>query len=287
MTMAHGFVTVIQVNQCRMPRVTNNIQSSIMKDHQLKTSWQPVGKWYSELVDKSGHYYHEHVVIPRTVRMLHLKPGSSLLDLACGEGVLARSIPKDVEYVGVDIASSLIQFARKKDMNKLHQYVTADVSKPVSLPQKSFSHVAIILALQNIEDADGIIANTWANLQDNGILVIVLNHPCFRIPRQSAWGIDEQNKLQYRRINRYMNPLKIPITMHPGKETSAVTWTFHEPLSFYSDLLLKHHFVIERLEEWCSDKSSAGPAARMEDRARDEFPLFLALKARKVPKSLK
>jgi len=43
------------------------------------------------------------------------------------------------------------------------------------------------------------------------VLVIVLNHPCFRIPRQSGWGIDEKNKLQFRKVIKYMSPMEIPL----------------------------------------------------------------------------
>jgi hypothetical protein len=38
--------------------------------------------------------------------------------------------------------------------------------------------------------------------------------------------------------------------------------------------------VIDALEEWTSDKESEGKASRMENKARSEFPLFLALRAR-------
>jgi len=40
--------------------------------------------------------------------------------------------------------------------------------------------------------------------------------------------------------------------------------------------------VISDLEEWTSDKVSAGKSARAENRARSEFPLFLAIKAVKI-----
>jgi len=35
------------------------------------------------------------------------------------------------------------------------------------------------------------------------------------------------------------------------------------------------------MEEWISDKKSTGAKARMENRSREEFPLFLALLAQK------
>ncbi len=79
-----------------------------------------------------------------------------------------------------------------------------------------------------------------------------------------------------------MTHLEIPIAAHPGHgEKSEVTWSYHSPLSEYVNNLSEHKFVIEKLEEWVSDKHSVGDAARMENRARKEFPLFMALLARK------
>jgi hypothetical protein len=113
--------------------------------------------------------------------------------------------------------------------------------------------------------------------------VIVLNHPCFRIPRQSSWKVDLENNTQFRRIDRYMSPMKIPIQAHPSKgASSASTLSFHYPLSAYIQWLNACGFVLESMEEWCSDKTSIGKNAKMENRCREEFPLFLALKAKKI-----
>jgi hypothetical protein len=38
-------------------------------------------------------------------------------------------------------------------------------------------------------------------------------------------------------------------------------------------------FVIEEIEEWTSDKESEGRAGRMENRSRNEIPLFMAIGA--------
>lgn len=253
------------------------------KRKNFNTSWHQVGKWYQETVGLTGHYYHKHVVIPGVLRLLKIQNTSSLLDLACGQGVLARFLPKDVYYQGVDIARSLIDFAQSQDKGKNHYYTIADVTKPLPIVKKDFTHATIILALQNLERPDLAIANATHHLIKDGKLLIVLNHPCFRIPRQSSWEIDEKNKLQYRRINRYFSPLRIPINMHPGNGAkSPLTWSFHYPLAFYSEFLFKHGFLIEKIEEWVSDKKSVGDAAKMENRGRSEFPLFMAILAIKA-----
>jgi ubiquinone/menaquinone biosynthesis C-methylase UbiE len=247
-----------------------------------ETSWQGVSDWYGRIVGLKGHYYHEHLILPRSIETLALEKSSSLLDLACGQGVLGRYVPKEVHYTGVDIAPDLIKQARHLDKNRAHVYLVADVSQKLPVHKTDFSHAAVILALQNIGSPEGVIRNAQIHLRKNGKFLVVLNHPCFRIPRQSRWGTDEQNKIQYRRVDRYMGPLKIPVAAHPGSgEQSEVTWSYHLPLSEYSRLLFENGFVIERLEEWLSDKHSIGDVAKMENRARKEFPLFLAILARR------
>ncbi len=213
---------------------------------------------------------------------MNLDKGSKLLDLACGQGVLARQIPKETLYQGVDISDSLLKQAEKGKLST-QTFTTADICKPLPIKEKDFTHATIILALQNVEGPEHALKNAAKHLGPSGKLVIVLNHPCFRIPRQSHWGVDETKKLQYRRIDRYLTPLKIPIQAHPSqKQASAKTWSFHRPLSEYSTLLATAGFAILQIKEWVSDKKSTGKAATMENRARSEFPLFLTFVCQKI-----
>jgi ubiquinone/menaquinone biosynthesis C-methylase UbiE len=245
------------------------------------TSWEKVGGWYQDIVGPAGHYYHQHVVLPGVLRLLDVKAGDRVLDLGCGQGVLARALPKRVGYLGVDIAKNLIESAKKLDHEPGHDYLVANAAGKLEL-KTDFTQAACILALQNVDQPQRLLANAARALTEGGSLVIVINHPCFRIPRQSSWEVDATNKLQYRRINRYLSPLKVPIAAHPGQKQSAVTWSFHWPLRDLFAWLREAGLAVEALEEWESDKSSEGKAAKMENRARAEFPLFLALKAKKT-----
>lgn len=246
------------------------------------TSWESSHAWYDRVVGEKGHYYHQSVVLPGVLRLLNLRSGDRLLDVACGQGILARSLPKDVGYVGLDASSSLIAAARQKSK---HTFLVADATKPFPLEKESFTAATIILALQNIEKGDQTLLHTASALKKGGRLVLVLSHPCFRIPRQSSWGIDEHKKLQYRRIDRYLTPMAIPIQTNPGQKNSVETTTFHHPLSTYMKWLKDAGFAVTGMEEWISDKKSTGGAARMENRAREEFPLFLAILAELVASS--
>jgi ubiquinone/menaquinone biosynthesis C-methylase UbiE len=233
-------------------------------------------------VGSAGHYFHQHVVLPKSLKLLDVKQNSVVLDLACGQGVLARKLPKGAYYQGIDISRGLIAFAKKQINASEHHFLVGDVTKPLSIQRKDFTHAVCLLAIQNLEKPALMVAQAAQHLHVGGRFLIVMNHPSFRIPRQSSWGIDEKTKTQYRRIDRYFSELKVPITAHPGNPNSEVTWSFHLPLSAYSKMLRENGFVIEVIEEWVSDKSSEGKAAKMENRSRAEFPLFLSILAKKL-----
>jgi hypothetical protein len=120
-------------------------------------------------------------------------------------------------------------------------------------------------------------------LKPAGHLILVLMHPCFRIPKQSAWGWDEKSKSQFRRVDQYLTSSKTPIQMHPGSDPSSTTLTFHRPLQAYLNTLGSHGLLIDHIEEWPSHKKSQpGPKAAALDKSRKEIPLFLAIRARKM-----
>jgi SAM-dependent methyltransferase len=241
-------------------------------------SWQKVGGWYDKIVGEKGHYYHQKIILPNSLRLLQLKKGERLVDIGCGQGVLARNIPVEVDYLGIDLTKSLIERAQKQNGNPRHHYLTADASKEIKLGM--VNKVAIILSLQNIKKPFGVIRNCQNWLKIGGKILIVLNHPSFRIPKHADW-IEREGR-QWRIVDRYMQPLEIPIESSPfNKRNNQISWSFHHPLSFYSEILSDNGFLIETIEEWVSDKKSTGSRAIMEDEARNEIPLFMAIVAKK------
>jgi len=250
------------------------------------TSWEHVAPWYDNLVGDEGSDYHRHVLLPATLRLLATKPSDRVLDLCCGQGVLCRLLAdKAAEVVGVDVSPSLIASARERtaagnvrfavaDARKLD---AADVAATIGGP---FDAAACVMALHDVDDLAGLLRSLAGCLKPGGRSVVVIMHPCFRVPRQSSWGWDDVRKTQFRRTDRYMTELNIPIATHPGIDPNEHTSFFHRPLSTVLTALGAAGLATTACEELTGHRQSEpGPRAKAENRARQEIPIFLAIHA--------
>lgn len=277
------------------------------------THWGGFADWYDQLVGDVGSEYHRQIVLPGVVRMLGGRPGESVLDVACGQGVLCRLLAsRGMKVTGVDAAAALIAMARQRETE--HQqaaaqaghappaaivYDVADARDLSRFADRSFAAVTCVLAIQNIDPIDTMFEHVARVLTPGqGRFVLVMMHPAFRVPKHTHWGFDERGSpnqagdigpndrrtlrggVQFRRVDRYLVPLKEPITIHPGQDPTGRVWAFHRPLQHYVNALAAAGLLIDRLEEWASHRhSTSGPRAEAENRARREIPLFLALRA--------
>lgn len=286
------------------------------------THWHNVTDWYDELVGAEGSEYQRAVILPGVLRMLEASEPSPptvtsgplrILDLACGQGVMCRALAehyrppprptpgrlvRPVQILGVDAAPGLIAAAETRNQtDRLPiQYVVGDATKLTEVPAlKPFlaepggtgggrlDAITCILAIQNMTPLSPIWEACAKLLKPGGRLILVMMHPCYRIPKTSGWGWDDKTRLQYRRIETYLTSSKTPIQMHPGADPTAQTVTFHRPLQAYINTLGSQGLLLDHIEEWASHKQSQpGPKQAALDQSRKEIPLFLALRARRV-----
>lgn len=244
--------------------------------------------WYDDLVGPGGSEYHQKVVLPGVLRLLEPRPGQHVLDVACGQGVLCRLLAeRGVEVTGVDSAAPLLDRARQLsaglgEAGGRTRYVRCDardLPAAADVPSAAFDSAACLLAIQNIHPIAPVFEGVARCLKPAGRFVMVMMHPCFRGPKETSWGWDEPKKVQYRRIDRYLLPRKSPIVAHPGRKDGRYTWTFHKPLQDYVRALSRAGLLVDAIEEWPSHKKSdSGPRARAENVAREEIPMFLAVR---------
>ena len=250
-----------------------------------KTSWGEVAEWYNDLLENSEDSYQKNVILPNLIRLVDPRPDMTILDLACGQGFFSFAFAQaGAKVIGCDISKELISLAKDKvikEKNGNVEFYVTPSDKLAFIQDKTVDMITIVLAIQNIENIVGTFAECSRVLKPNGKLILILNHPSFRIPQQSNWEWDEKNSKQYRRIDSYMSEQSFNIDMTPGEKDESkkkFTVSFHRPLQQYVKALAKSGFSIRRLEEWISHKKSQdGLRSAEEDRIRKEIPMFMCL----------
>lgn len=255
------------------------------------TSWGDVANWYDDMLSESEDSYQKNVILPNLIRLVNPKENLTILDLACGQGYFSLAFAqKGAKVIGCDISKELINIAQKRAENiNLKEKIKFNISpsdKIGYIENSSIDIITVVLALQNIENLYGTIAECSRVLKDSGKLFLVLNHPNYRIPQNSSWQWDEKEDKQYRRIDAYMSEQTTKIDMTPGESDISkkkFTVSFHRPLQQFFKALNKSGLVVSKMEEWISHKKSQdGPRANEEDRMRKEIPIFMCLECRKI-----
>lgn len=265
------------------------------KDISKDTSWDKVAGWYDELLEESPDSFQAKVILPNLLRTLNISParvvlaGNSekikIIDIACGQGYFSRALAAvGAEVAGADISSELITKAKERSPKTIDFHV-APADKLTFAKNASFDAAVIILSIQNIENFSGALSEAARVLKPKGRLILVLNHPAFRVPQRSSWDWDSKKGKQNRRIEAYLKEYKVEIDMTPGEKDKTKkkrTTSFHRPLQSYFKSLANTGFAVTGLEEWASHKKSQkGPRSAEEDRTRKEIPMFLMLEATK------
>lgn len=221
---------------------------------------------YDEIADFYDGVVGDGVTDPATAALLDLASevrGLRLLDLACGQGRIARELARrGAHVVGADISEALLDKARAaENTGPLGiTYLHADATSPGSLAGDIFDGVVCNFGLSDIDDLDAALATIARVLRPGGWFVFSIVHPCF-----PGWDADA------------------PSSWPPGGAYYDEGWWLarnpgfrgkvganHRMLSTYLNLLVRHHLSIEEVAE-----PAPGPEwdARMPD--ADPVPVYL------------
>lgn len=244
-----------------------------------KTSWDGVAEWYRGMVGEGGHKFHRRLAIPALLGLLAPQPGEAVIDIGCGPAPLAPFVAEaGASYTGVDASPRLLEAAQEHH-GGAGTFLLGDASKLWAvrgLSAGQFDAATFLLSIQDMDPLPEVLRSAAWAVKPGGRVVLLMTHPAFRIPRQSGWGWDDERKLEYRRVDRYLSPLHIPLR-------DGATRSFHRPLNAYINSLANNGLLTERMEEIESyDEQEAAGKPRAENIADREIPLFLGLRARKI-----
>ena len=244
-------------------------------------SWDPVAAWYTGWVGADGSDHHRQLAIPAALDLLQPGRGEHILDLGCGPGVLASEVMRaGAHYTGVDASPKLLAFARRHHGGNA-SFILGDVTRLPALSAieaGAFDAVTFLLSIQDIEPLEAALASAAYALRRGGRVVLLMTHPCFRVPRQSGWGWDPGRRLRFRRVDRYLTRLDVP--MKTFDKGHRATRSYHRPLEAYINGLAANGMYVDRVQEIpVTGLNLHGELTRAERLSVREFPLFLGIRA--------
>ena len=250
---------------------------------QAETSWERVAGWYDGWVGDRGSVYHQQLAIPAVLELLDPRLGDEILDVGGGQGVLAPYlVDAGASVTVVDGSRRLIAAARRRH-SRLEgaRFLEGDARQlhaVAGLEPGAHDAAVFLLSIQDMDPLEDVVRSVdWA-LRPASTLVVLLTHPAFRQPRHSGWGVDESRKLTYRRIDSYLTPMAVPMKSLGG---GPPTRSFHRPIGTYVNAFSQAGFATDAMMELpdLPPDRRPGRAARGDERAQREIPLFLALRA--------
>jgi ubiquinone/menaquinone biosynthesis C-methylase UbiE len=259
-----------------------------------KEQWDKAAKSWVEFVRSGKNYYAEYLSGPALKRMVGNVKGKRVLDIGCGEGYFSRFFAKaGAKVIGIDLSESLIKAAMEEE--EKHplgvKYFVADAAELTMLDSESFDVVYCHMALDDMADYEGAIAEVSRVLKIRGRFILVMEHPCFSTrflngKMISGWETrlrkDGSKEYPYYRIEDYFRRHSYSYEWkHDRLTTSFVTTGFHRTLSDYINALTKHALVITRLDE--PQPLEEGVRVHPPMRKHYRIPQSLVIEATKTP----
>ena len=92
----------------------------------------------------------------------------SLLDLGCGDGRLAKVIPKEMKYLGVDFSSGRIEKARKNHPDR--KFICQDAYKFLEGDDGRYDFIACFEFLEHLVTPKRVLTLARARLSNGGVI---------------------------------------------------------------------------------------------------------------------
>lgn len=228
----------------------------------VKKQWNEAAGSFIGFVRSGKNYYSKYMNGPALVRAVGQVRGKRVLDMGCGEGSSTRIFAEaGAEMTGVDFSEVMIKAAlEEEERNRLGiRYIIADAANLSMLETESFDIAFCYMAIMDIADFEGAIAEAARVLKRGGRLEVVMVHPCFDTRFMDGrmvggWearaGEDGSKEYLYYWTEEYFTRHSYTFEWrHDRLPAPFVTTGFHRTLSDYVNAITGNSMVITGIDE--------------------------------------
>jgi len=239
----------------------------------LSELWEEHAGWWQDGFTGGADPEYEEQIVP--LAREHLAGARRVLDVGCGEGQIARELPR-ADVVGVDPTWAQLEVARTRGGGPAYVRGVADA---LPIATASCDAVVACLVFEHIHAVDAAIGEVARVLEPGGRFVFFLNHPLLQTPN-SGWIDDHvlDPPEQYWRIGAYLVENE---TIEEVDKDVFIPFV-HRPLSRYVNALAGNGLTIVHMEEPAPPPGFLARAAEYADAAT--IPRLLLLVTEKTQK---
>ena len=219
--------------------------------------WDDISGWWDDKIG-DGNTAQDYLIEPTQERLLDLKPGERLLDVACGAGRFTRRMAdRGAKITAVDHSANFIERARERSQGyessiEFHVGNATDGDSIVSLPGAPFDAAVCTMGLMDMAMISPLAEALRHLVKLGGRFVFSVLHPAFNsdgtrntLEREfTSSGVEERFAVwvpDYLKTRAYLG---IGILDQPRPHRY-----FHRPISQLLRVFLKAGFVLSAFEE--------------------------------------
>ena len=189
---------------------------------ETKAIWDQNADWWDQQIG-DGNVFQQQLIGPATERLLEVRAGQVILDLACGNGVVSRRLAEQgAQVLACDFSPTFLERAKARTtaVAERIEYRLVDLTERqqlLSLGERRFDAAVCNMALMDMATISPLLDALSVLLKPMGRFVFSVLHPCFNTTgcTMLAEQVDEGGQLRTLHSVRETVPVRIVIALVP------------------------------------------------------------------------
>jgi len=227
-------------------------------NEQAREAWNINADFWNERMGE-GNDFHRLLIEPAQLRLLELRPGELVLDIACGNGQFARKLAQlGADVFACDFSERMIENAKARTTQNAEriQYSVLDATdrgQLMALGERRFDAAVCTMALMDMASIEPLFSSLSRLLKAEGRFVFSVSHPCFNSINRLAWIVEREERdgevvdRYFMKISGYSQPEAYRGTAMIGQPVPHTY--FHRPISLLFNACFAEGFVLDGIEE--------------------------------------
>ena len=258
---------------------------------ETRGSWNRIAAWWDGTVGEGANA----VVRPAVERLLDLRPEERVLEVACGNGALARRLAElGARVLASDFSAEFLRIAEERtgarpELAGRIAYRLVDATDPAQLgalgDAGAFDAAVCVMGLMDMPTIEPLLGALRRLLAPDGRFVFTVVHPCFNT--NGVKKVVEEEIVDGEVVERHAVLVSRYLSLAPERAVGIVGQPtsyhqFNRPLGALFGSVFRAGFVLDGLEEVAAPApADASRIRRLFSWARfQEIPPFLVARAR-------